>query len=445
MYVAGKKQVPTGTIFREEEMGLQTNFAAPPLVDDRSAQGIFRVARRAFVDPAVLEREQRDVFAKCWLYLGHESEVANPGDFLTRGVAGRKLIFTRNKAGEVRAFLNTCPHRGAMVCREKNGSASLFRCFYHSWAFDLDGKLITRPGDECYAENANAHGEHDLVPAPRLDSYRGLYFVNFDAATADLHSYLDRACEFIDLVMDQCPDGMEIVGGTQEYGFRANWKLLAENSMDGYHGMPTHATYFDYVMSTNGGLGDPVVKISKPHDLGNGHAVVEYGAPWGRPIAKAVPAWGEEGEADAKALRAGLTKHFGDERANRIAYTNRNMVIFPNFAINDIMAITLRTFEPVGPGQMRVNAWALAPKGEAPKARQRRLYNFLEFLGPGGFATPDDCEALSLCQEGYANAGEAAWNDISKGLNRETPNIEDEVQMRAFWREWSRRVEGTPT
>jgi p-cumate 2,3-dioxygenase alpha subunit len=172
---------------------------------------------------------------------------------------------------------------------------------------------------------------------------------------------------------------------------------------------------------------------------------VEYGAPWGRPIAKAVPAWGEEGEADAKALRAGLTKHFGEERANRIAYTNRNMVIFPNFVINDIMAITLRTFEPVGPGQMRVNAWALAPKGEAPKARQRRLYNFLEFLGPGGFATPDDCEALSLCQEGYANAGEAAWNDISKGLNRETPNIEDEVQMRAFWREWSRRVEGTPT
>ena len=102
-------------------MGLQTKLAASPLVDDRSAQGIFRVARRVFVDPAVLEREQSDVIAKCWLYLGHESEVANPGDFLTRGVAGRKLIFTRNKTGEVRAFLNTCPHRGAMVCREKNG------------------------------------------------------------------------------------------------------------------------------------------------------------------------------------------------------------------------------------------------------------------------------------------------------------------------------------
>jgi p-cumate 2,3-dioxygenase alpha subunit len=432
------------TGFREETMGIQTAFTgqSSPLVDDRSKQGIFRVSRRAFVEPSVLEREQQEIFEKCWLYLGHESEVAAPGDFLTRSVAGRKLIFTRNKNGEVGAFFNTCPHRGAMVCREKQGSANLFRCFYHSWAFDLDGKLITRPGNECYSEEANANGEHNLVKPPRFEAYRGLYFVNFDGDAVDLATYLGNAKEFIDLVMDQSEAGMEIVGGTQEYGFKANWKLLAENSVDGYHGQPTHATYFDYVMSTNGNLGDNVVKISKPHDLGQGHAVVEYGAPWGRPIAKSVPAWGADGEAETAALHAGLVKRFGEERADRIAYTNRNMVIFPNLVINDIMAVTVRTFEPVGPGQMRVNAWSLAPRGEAPKSRQRRLYNFLEFLGPGGFATPDDCEALALCQEGYANVAEAGWNDISKGLNREHPNIEDEVQMRAFWREWSRRVEG---
>ncbi|MDE1174969.1 MAG: aromatic ring-hydroxylating dioxygenase subunit alpha [Parvibaculaceae bacterium] len=414
----------------------------PPLVDDRSANGIFRVSRHAFVEQSVFESEQREIFNKCWLYLGHDSEVAAPGDFLTRSVVGRKIIFTRNKAGKVGAFFNTCPHRGALVCREKQGSANLFRCFYHSWAFDLDGKLINRPGHESYADDANANGEHNLVPVPRLESYRGLYFLNFDRNACDLASYLGNSMEFIDLVMDQSADGMEVIGGTQEYGFKANWKLLAENSADGYHGQPTHATYFDYVMSTNGNLGDNVVKISKPHDLGQGHAVVEYGAPWGRPIAKAVPAWGEEGEREAAALRADLTQRLGAERADRIAYTNRNMVIFPNFVINDIMAITLRTFEPVGPGQMRVNAWALGPKGEAPKARERRLYNFLEFLGPGGFATPDDCEALALCQEGYSNMAEAGWNDISKGLNQERPTIEDEVQMRAFWREWSRRIEG---
>ncbi len=380
-------------------MGLQTAVAEFPLVDDRSAQGIFRVARRAFVEAGVLDIERREIFGKCWLYLGHESEIAKPGDFLTRGVAGRSLIFARSKTGEVRAFSNTCPHRGAMVCRERQGSTNMFRCFYHSWAFDLDGKLITRPGNESYSENANANGEHNLVEVPRLEAYRGLYFMNLDQGAVDLATYLGNTKEFIDLVMDQCADGMEVVGGTQEYGFKANWKLLAENSIDGYHGQPTHATYFDYVMS----------------------------------------------EDETAALRASLSQRFGEERANRIAYTNRNMVIFPNFVINDIMAITLRTFEPVGPGQMRVNAWALAPKGEAAKSRQRRLFNYLEFLGPGGFATPDDCEALALCQEGYANAGEAGWNDISKGLNQDRPSIEDEVQMRAFWREWSLRVDGERT
>src|SRR5258706_869737 len=313
---------------QEGSMGLQTAVAEFPLVDDRSAQGIFRVARRAFVETDVLDIERREIFGKCWLYLGHESEIAKPGDFLTRSVAGRSLIFARSKSGEVRAFFNTCPHRGAMVCREKQGSANMFRCFYHSWAFDLDGKLITRPGNESYAENANANGEHNLVRAPRLESYRGLYFINFDRNAVDLPIYLGNTKEFIDLVMDQCPDGMEIVGGTQEYGFKANWKLLAENSMDGYHGQPTHATYFDYVMSTNGGLGDPIVKISKPHDLGSGHAVVEYGPPGGRPIAKPVPAWRSAGEEEVAALRAGLRQRLGEERANRIAYTNRNMVIF---------------------------------------------------------------------------------------------------------------------
>ena len=141
------------------------------------------------------------------------------------------------------------------------------------------------------------------------------------------------------------------------------------------------------------------------------------------------------------ALRAELDERVGKERGARIALTNRNLLIFPNLVINDIMAITVRTFEPAGPGRMRVSGWALAPKDEAPQARERRLYNFLEFLGPGGFATPDDCEALALCQEAYSTTSGGGWNDISKGITKETPNIEDEVQMRAFWREWSRRVE----
>jgi p-cumate 2,3-dioxygenase alpha subunit len=420
---------------------LASTVLEPFVIEDRQ-RGIFRVNRRVFVDPDVLERERRCIFDKCWLYLGHESEVANKGDFLTRTVGGHELIVVRGQDGIVRAFFNTCPHRGAMVCREKQGNDKMFRCFYHAWAFDLRGKLITRPGTERYAAGSNADGIHDLTAVPKLEAYRGLYFVNFDRNAVDLVTYLGSATEYLDLVMDQSEAGMEIVGGTQQYGFTANWKLLCENSIDGYHGMPTHATYFDYVMASGGQLGENLTSVNKPHDLGNGHTVIEYGAPWGRPVAKPVKAWGLQGEEDTAQIRGRLEARFGKARADRIAYTNRNLLIFPNLVINDIMAVTVRTFFPDSPGQQKVNAWALAPKDENAVMRERRLYNFLEFLGPGGFATPDDCEALALCQRGYNNLDMAGWNDISKGMKETDPLIDDEAQIRVFWREWQRRVGG---
>lgn len=233
---------------------------------------------------------------------------------------------------------------------------------------------------------------------------------------------------------------MDIVGGTQEYSIRANWKLLVENSIDGYHAATTHASYLDYLKGTAGSLASaPLSGVGR--DLGNGHAVIEYTAPWGRPIGQWIPAWGEQGKADIERIVAGLTQRFGEERAQRIALNNRNLLIFPNLIINDIMAITVRTFYPLAPNQLHVNAWALAPADESEWSRKSRLENFLEFLGPGGFATPDDVEALQQCQAGYENLREAGWNDISKGMGKAQPAMDDEIQMRAFWTEWNVRIE----
>jgi len=414
-----------------------------PLLEDDRARGLFRVARRAFVEPEILAQERRAIFDDCWLYLGHGSELAAPGDFLTRTVAGRDLIFVRGKDDVVRCFHNSCPHRGALVCREASGNAPLFRCFYHSWAFDLGGRLVNRPGDEAYGDGTRRDGLHDLVPVAHLSSYRDLHFVHFGRHAVDLLEHLGGAREYLDLVLDQGEAGMEIVGGTQAYGFAANWKLLCENSFDGYHGLPTHVSYFDYLKSKPGSLVEVAIR-GHAHDLGNGHAVVEYSAPWGRPIAQPVPAWGEEAAAEVAAIKARLVERFGAERAERMASRNRNLLVFPNLVVNDIMAVTVRTFHPLAPDRQSVLAWALAPRGESARLRELRLYNFLEFLGPGGFATPDDCEALALCQRGYGSLDGAGWNDISKGYLSETPQVDDEAQMRAFWREWHRRLTALP-
>lgn len=413
------------------------------VVEDRES-GVFRVSRRAFSDPRIMQLEREHIFDTCWVYVGHESEIREPGSFVTREVVGRKIIFARDKDNRPRAFFNTCPHRGAEVCREAKGKTKLFRCIYHAWAFDTSGSLVARPNEEDYSDACRDPERYRLAEPAHFDSYRGFCFMNLDPNAVGLEEYLADAKMILDFVSDQSDVGMEVVGGTQEYGFRANWKLLCENSIDGYHGYPVHATYFDYLLSTNGNFDDAKSQINRALDLGNGHAVIEYGAPWGRPVAQAVPSWGEEGRRDVEQIMDRLVKRLGRETAERIAHNNRNTIIFPNLVINDIMAITIRTFYPVAPGRLRVNAWALAPKEETPIMRERRLFNFLEFLGPGGFATPDDAEALEACQRGYENSDidGLGWNDISKGALSDHPMNHDEEQMRCFWREWSRRMEG---
>lgn len=188
-------------------------------------------------------------------------------------------------------------------------------------------------------------------------------------------------------------------------------------------------------------MGNDVALRGVGRELGNGHAVVEYTAPWGRPIANWIPIWGEEGKKEMDRIHAELVARHGKEKADRIAFKNRNILIFPNLVVNDIMSLTVRTFYPLKPDLMHVTGWALAPKNESEWAREYRLNNFLEFLGPGGFATPDDVEALESCQAGYQNSKEigVGWNDISKGMGLD-PQYDDEIQMRSFWKEWNRRV-----
>ncbi len=411
------------------------------IMEDRT-HGLFKVARNAFVSQDVLAEEHTRIFERCWLYLGHASELAKPGDFVTRAIAGRNLIFNRDRSGVVNAFYNTCTHRGAFVCREAKGNSKVFQCFYHGWAYSDDGKLIDQPGKDAYCEGFNDNGSSNLARLERLENYRGFYFINFDRNAISLEDYLGDARPFIDLVVDQAETGMEIIGGTQQYAIDANWKLLTENSVDGYHAMTTHATYMDYL--GNSGALARVGMAGGAHALGNGHAVIEYTSPWGRPIAQWVPTWGEEAKQDVENIKARLVARTGSERAERMAGLNRNLLIFPNLIINDVMAITVRTFYPLSPDRMTVNAWALGPREENAAMRERRLFNFLEFLGPGGFATPDDVEALEMCQRGYKNIQAVGWNDISKGMLREKPGTNDELQMRAFWRHWNLLMTTTP-
>jgi phenylpropionate dioxygenase-like ring-hydroxylating dioxygenase large terminal subunit len=170
-------------------------------------------------------------------------------------------------------------------------------------------------------------------------------------------------------------------------------------------------------------------------DLGNGHALITGEATFPRPVALWAAMMGDEAQPELDRVMKRLVERFGPDRADRIATHSRNLFIFPNLIINDVQAITVRTFFPVRPDRMSVISWALAPRNEPEDLRKVRLDSYLSFLGPGGFATPDDIELLESCQRGFANR-EAEWSDLSRGMSDAEPDMLSEEQMRAFWRQW---------
>jgi p-cumate 2,3-dioxygenase alpha subunit len=418
------------------------------LVWESRAPLSFSVNREVFVSRDILEREREAVFGRCWIYVGHASELRSPGDFKTRTVAGRPVIFCRDRNGQVRCFINSCRHRGAMVCRERDGNARNFFCMYHGWTYNTDGTLRNVPGEESYPAgfDKSAMG---LVPVARLASYRDFYFVSFDPDVIDLETYLAGAKPYIDLVVDQSPSGrMEIISGVQEYDIKANWKLLVENSVDDYHLLATHATWLNYMRNSgvnmtppkDSGLLLPTKGLGK--NLGNGHLTTDNPNYRGRPVARWISVYGEDAKADIEAIRKELVDRLGEARAARVADTNRNLVIFPNLVINDGSSVTVRYFEPAAPDLMRVTAWALGPVEETQAQRARRLHAFLTFYGPGGFATPDDVAALEYAQQGYASWREVPWNDLSRGMGKnDEPLNTDEEHLRVFWRHWNELME----
>ncbi|HYL50251.1 MAG TPA: aromatic ring-hydroxylating dioxygenase subunit alpha [Stellaceae bacterium] len=414
------------------------------VIEDR-ARNTFSLSREALVSPAVLEKEQRAIFDTCWIYVGHASELAQQGDFRTRYVAGRPVIFCRDKGGAIHALLNSCRHRGATVCREREGNARQFMCMYHGWTYETDGALKNVPGPEAYGAAFDKRN-FGLIAVPRLEHYRDFYFACFDRAAPPLAEYLAGAKEYIDLVVDQSPSGrMEIIAGVQEYDVKANWKLLVENSVDDYHLPSVHTTWLNYMRSAGVNMRPPkeegllLPSKGSGKDLGNGHLTTDNVNFRGRPVARWISIYGEDAKGDIEAIRRELVARLGEDRAARIADTNRNLVVFPNLALNDGSSVTVRTFFPVAPDRMHVTAWCLGPAEETPAQRARRLDAFLTFYGPGGFATPDDVAALEAVQQGLAAWREVGWSDMSRGMAKpaDAQLNTDEGHMRVFWRRWS--------
>jgi phenylpropionate dioxygenase-like ring-hydroxylating dioxygenase large terminal subunit len=287
--------------------------AAPSnwVVEDVPA-GTFRVHRKALVAEAVFQSEMESIFERCWLYVGQEAEVPSPGDFRARDVGNRPLLFWHGHDSAKRVFYNSCRHRDALVCRVPEGNTRGMSCFYHAWNYGSTGALQGLPGQEGYGPTFDRACLGLLSPA-KVDSYRGFVFACFDPEAVNLRTYLAGAADYIGLVADQA-EAMEIVPGAHEYSADANWKLFVENSIDGYHLLPVHTTYFEYLEKTEGSRPNQDL-LDKAFDLGNGHVAIRFRGPWARPVARWTRGLGEQNRTRVEAVYAELVRKHGPERA----------------------------------------------------------------------------------------------------------------------------------
>jgi benzoate/toluate 1,2-dioxygenase subunit alpha len=234
-------------------------------VADDSASGVHRVSREIFTDPELFELEMKHIFEGNWIYLAHESQIPNKNDYFTTYMGRQPIFVARNKDNDINAFINACSHRGSMICRHKRGNKATFTCPFHGWTFSNSGRLlkVKDPDGAGYPDRFNKEGSHDLTKIARFESYRGFLFGSLNPDVKSLAEHLGETTKIIDMMVDQAPDGLEVLRGSSSYIYDGNWKLQAENGADG-RGDQTSTSFIPTLRVCRRGGQNPPAYSPKP-------------------------------------------------------------------------------------------------------------------------------------------------------------------------------------
>ena len=401
-------------------------------LDFRPADGVYRIAREMFTDTQLFELEMELIFEKVWIYACHESEIAEPNDFITLQAGRQPLIVSRDGNGVLHALVNACQHRGATLTRLCKGKQSTFTCPFHAWCYKNDGRLLKVKAPDEYPANFDKAGRS--LKQARIASYKGFVFVSLDLDGADsLEDYLGDAKLFFDMMVAQAPDGeLEVLPGKSSYTYDGNWKLQNENGLDGYHVSTVHYNYVATVQHRQevnrqqGAANAATLDYSK---LGAGDAATDDGwfsFPNGHSVLFS--------DMPNPAVRPGyasimprLVAEHGQAKAEWMMHRLRNLNIYPSLFFMDQISSQLRIIRPLAWNKTLVQSQCLGVKGESAADRENRIRQFEDFFNVSGMGTPDDLTEFREAQRGF-QARLERWSDISRGHPRwregATPNSE---------------------
>jgi benzoate/toluate 1,2-dioxygenase subunit alpha len=412
------------------------------------------VHRDVYVSEEVFQLEMEHMFPNSWVYVGHDSQVPNPGDYFGTTIGTQPILLVRHTDGKVHVLHNRCPHKGTRITSETCGNTGkFFRCPYHAWSFKTDGSLLAIPLKKGYENTGfeQSHAAPGMAPVRHVRNYRGFVFAKINDGGLDFEEFFGESLSSFDNMVDRSPVGqLKVAGGVLRYMHNCNWKMLVENQTDTCHPMVAHessaGTVVEVWKKAPPGTKKPMaVEIIAPFmspyeffenmgiriwDNGHGHTGVHHSI---HSDYSAVPGYFDK-----------MTAAYGEERAKAILNENRhNTVYFPNIMIKGPIQL-LRHFKPIAANKTLVESWTFQLVDAPDMLLERTLmYNRL-INAPTSIVGHDDLEMYERAQEGLHSNGNE-WVNLQRLYSpdeAEQTNVAvngtSEWPMRHQFRAWSK-------
>jgi phenylpropionate dioxygenase-like ring-hydroxylating dioxygenase large terminal subunit len=410
-----------------------------------------QVHRDLYLDPALFELEMQRLWARCWLYVGHASQVPEAGDFITVQLGSQPVLMLRRADGGLSVLLNRCAHKGSMLTREPCGNAGrTLRCPYHAWSYRLDGSLLGIPLRDGYAARAfaDAPAQQGLAPYGDVAVHRGFVFAraaptgeSFDAWAGELRAALD-------LLADRSPQGeLRVAGGVLRTVVHANWKIYLENINDAVHPVSAHQSANDAARGVWAGQpeGTPApISIQQLLPFGSGHEFFQKMG--GRVLPHGHSVLGtrysiHSAYAAIPGYAGQLRAAHGDARAEAVlSFTPQNVVFYPTIALKGAPQV-LRVLRPLAVDRTLVEAWAFEPVGAPAALLESALTYNRSVFSPASIVAADDLHLFEAVQHGLA-AQSNPWVSLHRDARddetvpRDVSGI-DEALLRNQYQAWA--------
>lgn len=389
---------------------------------------------RYYRDPEIFEAEQRHIFAgPTWSYLGLEAEIPNPGDYLASCIGINPVVLTRGPTGAMHAWVNRCAHKGAKVCRSQRGNTrdGAFVCVYHQWAYDAEGNLAGAPfqrgmnGKGGYAADFNkaAHGLQKV----RIASLLGMVFGTLNDATPPLEDFLGAVmCANVRRVLNR---PVRILGYARQM-MAGNWKLYSENSRDSYHGGLLHLFYPTF------GIYRPSQESQGEIDDNGFHSLFSVFKPTSAIDYKNYSNEANREMKGAATLQDARVIQFMPDIADNVALSIQSL--FPSVVLQQIQN-TLATRQVIARAVDQTELiWTYFGYADDDAEMTRHRIRNINLVGPAGYISMEDGEAVELCQNGTAG-GDGLRSHITMGNGGSieplvAPIGMDENNVRGFWK-----------